>query len=305
MTGPGRPATTRGAGPRPSPLGALPLSFTKMSGAGNDFLVFGERVEAGEREIAAIRKLCRRGTGVGADGVLFVAPERAGNSASRVLADYRNADGSVGRFCGNGTRCAARFAVLRGFAGPETVVLTGWGAVGARISPEGRVTLALPEPVAVGRAVPSLDPPGLTLERDALALLVGVPHLVLFVKEGVDLDALDLGALGPPHRHHPAMRDGANASFVKVLSSSRLAIRTFERGVETETLACGSGAVACAVAANALGRAAPPVSVATRSGQTLEIGFERDGEVARAVTLGGDARVVFEGTLDPEEWEDA
>ncbi len=83
-----------------------------MSGAGNDFLVWDERVSVGEAEIAAIRRLCRRGTGVGADGVLFVA----GDGPGRVVADYRNADGSVGRFCGNGTRCAARFAFLRGLA---------------------------------------------------------------------------------------------------------------------------------------------------------------------------------------------
>lgn len=288
-----------------SPLGALPLAFTKMSGAGNDFLVFGERVPRGEREIAAIRRLCRRGTGVGADGVLFVTAERPADPSSRVVADYVNADGSAGRFCGNGTRCAARYAVLRGFAGSDCVVLTGWGAVGARVSPSGRVTLALPEPVAVGRAVPSLDPVGKTLERDAFAVLVGVPHIVAFVKEDVALEALDLSVLGPSHRHHPTMKEGANANFVKVLSPSRVVLRTWERGVEAETLACGSGAVASAVVASMLRDFAPPVSVTTRSGETLEVGFERDGEVARGVTLGGDARVVFEGTLNPSEWAES
>ena len=104
-----------------SPLAGLPLRFTKMSGAGNDFLVWGERVTLGEAEIAAIRRLCHRGTGVGADGVLFVA----GDGPGRVVADYRNADGSVGRFCGNGTRCAARFAFRRGLAPREMIVRTG------------------------------------------------------------------------------------------------------------------------------------------------------------------------------------
>ena len=288
-----------------SPLGALPLAFTKMSGAGNDFLIFGERAPRGEKEIAAIRRLCRRGTGVGADGVLFVTPESPGDPSSRVVADYLNADGSAGRFCGNGTRCAARFAVLRGLARPACVVLTGWGAVGARVSPSGSVTLALPEPVAMGRAVPTLDVGARTLERDAFALLVGVPHLVAFVKEGIALDTLDLAVLGPSHRHHPAMKEGANANFVKVLGPSRLALRTWERGVEAETLACGSGAVASAVVSSVLWDFAPPVSVATRSLETLEIGFQRDGEMARAVTLRGDARVVFEGTLNPSEWEES
>jgi diaminopimelate epimerase len=286
--------------PRPSPFGSLPLAFTKMSGAGNDFLVFGARVERGPRETEAIRRLCRRGTGVGADGVLFVFAERPGDPSSKIVADYVNADGLAGRFCGNGTRCAARFAVLRGLAGPSLVVATGWGAVGASVRDDGIVALALPEPVAVGRAVPSLDAAGETLERDAFALVVGVPHVVLYVKADIDLDGLDLSILGPLNRRHPALREGANANFVKVLSPSRLAVRTWERGVEAETLACGSGAVASAVVTSFLTGSNPPVSVATRSGETLEVSFVRDGELARDVVLTGDARVVFEGTLQEE-----
>ncbi len=282
----------------PAPFGSLPLAFTKMSGAGNDFLVFGARVERGPKETEAIRRLCRRGTSVGADGVLFVFAEREGDPSSRVVADYVNADGSVGRFCGNGTRCAARFAFLRGLAGPSLVVATGWGAVGATVHADGSVALALPEPVAVGRSVPSLDATGGILERDAFALVVGVPHVILYVKTDVDLDALDLSILGPLNRRHPAMREGANANFVKMLSASRIAVRTWERGVEAETLACGSGAVASAVMTSFLTGSAPPVAVSTRSGETLWVSFVRDGEVARDLTLTGDARVVFEGTLE-------
>lgn len=285
---------------RPSPFGALPHAFTKMSGAGNDFLVFGKRVDRGPRETEAIRRLCRRGTGVGADGVLFVFAKRKGDPSSGIVADYVNADGSVGRFCGNGTRCAARYALLKGLTGPSLVVATGWGAVGATVRDDGSVALALPEPVGVGRAVPSRDTAGETLERDAFALVVGVPHLVLYVRADVDLDALDLSILGPGNRRHPALHEGANANFVKVLAPSRLAVRTWERGVEAETLACGSGAVASAVVTSFLTGARPPVSVATRSGETLEVSFVKDGELARDLTLTGDARVVFEGTLQEE-----
>lgn len=282
-----------------SPLGGLPLRFTKMSGAGNDFLVWGESVRVGAAEVAAIRRLCRRGTGVGADGVLFVFPDGPG----RVAADYRNADGSEGRFCGNGTRCAARFAVLKGLARETLIVRTGWGDVVSRV--EGAdVTLRLPEPVAVGRAVSSLDATG-ALEREAYALTVGVPNVVAFVAEGVDLAALDLSRLGPALRHHPELREGANADVAQVLGPSRLRVRTWERGVEAETLACGSGNVATAVTAAALGRVTPPVHLETRSGQTLRVDFLFEGEVARDVTLAGDARVVYEGTLDPAEWEGA
>ena len=269
-----------------------------MSGAGNDFLVFGEAVLVGAVETEAIRRLCRRGTGVGADGVLFVSPDGRG----RVAADYFNADGSVGRFCGNGTRCAARFAVLSGLAPERLVVRTGWGDVEARVEPR-RVTLDLPEPVAVGRLVPSLDPTG-ALKGDAFALAVGVPHVVAFVAPGADLAALDLARVGPPLRHHPQLRDGANANVVEVLGPGRLRVRTYERGVEAETLACGSGVVASAVTAAALGLAAPPVALETRSLETLTVDFRFDGEVARDVRLAGDARVVFEGTLIPKEWEE-
>ena len=278
-------------------LGGLSLRFTKMSGAGNDFLVWEGAVDVGAAEVDAIRRLCRRGTGVGADGVLFVHRDGPG----RVAADYRNADGSVGRFCGNGTRCAARFAALRGLAPERMTVRTGWGDVPARV--EGaRVTLTLPEPVAVGRAVSSLDATG-ALGREAYALAVGVPHVVAFAAGGVDLATLDLARFGPALRRHPDMREGANANVVEVLGPARLRVRTWERGVEAETLACGSGVVASAVTAYALGLVRPPVSLETRSGETLVVGFRFEGEVARDVTLAGDARVVFEGTLSADEWK--
>jgi diaminopimelate epimerase len=281
-----------------SPLGAFPLAFTKMSGAGNDFLVFGDSIPVGGKELDAMRRLCRRGTGVGADGLLFVTREREG----RVRADYYNADGSVGRFCGNGTRCAARFAVLKGLASGRFVVRTGWGDVGARV--EGaHVVLDLPEPVAIGRAVPSLDPTG-ALKPEAFGLAVGVPHVVAFVAPGVALADLDLSRRGPTLRRHPEMKEGANASFVEVLGKNRLRVRTWERGVENETLACGAGVTACAVTACALGLVAPPVLLETRSGETLTVDFAFAGEIARDVTLAGDARVVFEGTLVPAEWEE-
>jgi diaminopimelate epimerase len=268
-----------------------------MSGAGNDFLVWGGGVTVGAPEVAAIRRLCRRGTGVGADGVLFVHSYGAG----RVAADYYNADGSVGRFCGNGTRCAARFAALHGLASENMTVRTGWGDVAARVD-GARVVLTLPEPVAVGRTVSSLDATG-TLEREAYALAVGVPHVVAFLAGEADLATLDLSRFGPALRRHPEMREGANANLVQVLGPSRLSVRTWERGVEAETLGCGSGAVASAVTACALGHGGPPIALETRSGETLAVNFRFAGEVARDVTLAGDARFVFEGTLDPEEWE--
>lgn len=282
-----------------SPFGALPLGFTKMSGAGNDFILWRDAPAVGAAEIAAIRLLCRRGTGVGADGVLFVE----GVGPGLVAVDYRNADGSEGRFCGNGTRCAARFAFLRGMAPENMVVRTGWGDVPARVE-SAQVSLSLPEPVALGRAVSSLDATK-TLRPAAFALAVGVPHVVAFVGDGVDLATLDLARFGPALRRHPDLREGTNANLVEILGPSRLLVRTWERGVEAETLACGSGVVAAAVTACALGLVRAPVALETRSLETLHVDFRFTGEVARDVTLAGDARVVFEGSLNPHEWEAA
>lgn len=281
-------------------VGGLPRRFLKMSGAGNDFLVFSGRVAVGPREAETIRRLCRRGTGVGADGVLFVHKDAGSGGPGRIVADYFNADGGAARFCANGTRCAARFATLRGLADGALSVSTGWGEIEARVRPDGQVTLALPEPVALERDVPTFDAEGRVLEPSAAYLSVGVEHLVVFAAEGVEVETLDVNALGAPLRRHPDLPAGANVNFVSRRGASRLSVRSYERGVEGETLSCGSGVVAAAVVAAARRGVTPPVSVATRSGSALAVDFRLEGSLARDVTLTGDARVVFEGTLDDE-----
>jgi diaminopimelate epimerase len=270
-----------------------------MSGAGNDFLVFDERVEIGPREAATIRRLCERGTGVGADGVLFLfaAP---GNGGSVVVADYYNADGGSARFCANGTRCSARFAGLRMGTGPELTVRTGWGDVGATVQPGVAVTLRLPEPVAVAEDLPTFDPDEEILERTGARVSVGVPHLVVFTSGRAPLDGIDLSAVAPRLRHHPALPEGANVHLVARSAGGGLAVRSWERGVEGETLGCGSGVVASAVVAASRRGIVPPVTLRTRSGEDLVVDFRLDEGVARDVTLTGDARVAFEGMLDEE-----
>ncbi len=281
-------------------VGGLPARFTKMSGAGNDFLVFSGKPSAGPRQAETIRRLCRRGTGVGADGVLFVdaAPGAGGRLAVELL--YFNADGGPARFCANGTRCAARFAARRHGDAPALLVRTGWGEIPATVRADGNVTLALPEPVALERDVPTFDGAGRLLEGAAAYLVVGVPHLVVFAADGVEVETLDVASLGPPLRRHPELPEGANVNFVTQRDTSRLSVRSYERGVEAETLSCGSGVVASAVVAGFRRGAEPPVSVATRSGSALAVGFRIDGSLARDVTLTGDARFVFEGTLTEE-----
>lgn len=282
-------------------IGGLARGFWKMAGAGNDFLVFPGAAAVGAREAETIRRLCRRGTGVGADGVLFVSEKEApAGERPEVRVDYFNADGGPARFCANGTRCAARFAVLRGLASDELVLHTGWGPISATVRPDGNVTLRLPEPIAVGADVPTFDPAGRLVEPRAASVTVGVPHLVVFCAEGVEVETLDVAALGPPLRRHPALLEGANVNFVSVRGGSRLSVRTFERGVEAETLSCGSGVVAAAVVAGAERGQTPPVSVATRSGSALVVDFRLEGSLAHGVTLTGDARLVYEGLLKEE-----
>jgi diaminopimelate epimerase len=273
-----------------------------MSGAGNDFLVFAARVAVGELESAAIRRICNRRTGVGADGVLFVHEASTGNGPPRIVADYYNADGGASRFCANGTRCAARLARVKLNAPAKLVVQTGWGEVAAHVGEDGRVTLELPSCVAPARTLPTGVGKGI-LRKDSTDVPVGVPHLVVFLESGSDLSTLDLAALGPPLRHHPDMPEGANANFVAVTGPSSLEVRSWERGVESETLSCGSGVVASAVVASLKDGVSPPVTVATRSGETLVVDFRLAGGVARDVKLTGDARLLFEGTLVPSEWE--
>lgn len=281
-------------------LGGMARSFWKMAGAGNDFLVFEGAATVGPREAETIRRLCRRGTGVGADGVLFVSSRAAAGERREIQVDYFNADGGPARFCANGTRCAARFAVLRDLAGEDLVAWTGWGAIGALVREDGNVTLRLPEPIALGGTVPTFDPEGRQVEPHAASLTVGVPHLVVFCAGDLEVETLDVASLGPPLRRHPALPEGANVNFVSVRGGSRLSVRSYERGVEAETLSCGSGVVASAVVAGALRGQLSPVSVATRSGSALVVGFRLEGSLAHDVTLTGDARVVFEGLLTRE-----
>jgi diaminopimelate epimerase len=274
----------------------LPTRFVKMAGGGNDFLLFeADGRPLSEKDRRRIALLCRRGLSVGADGALFLS----GSEQGRVHVDYFNADGGLASFCANGTRCAARYAVTRRLVeGQEPVLETGWGLIAARV--EGAsVTLRLP-----AFAIPG-GPVGISgegLPSEATPINVGVPHLVVFVRG--DLASLPIDRLAPPLRRHPAMPDGANVNFVEVTGPGSIRVRTYERGVEGETLACGSGVVASAIAAARSKLVSAPVVCATRSGAAFTVDFsERDGEIVDA-RLTGDAREIYAGQLNVEAWEE-
>jgi diaminopimelate epimerase len=262
-----------------------------MSGAGNDFLVLeapqAARVQGALEEWT--RRVCRRGLSVGADGVLVVSRIGEGRIGVRFL----NPDGS-GAFCGNGSRCAARYASVRGLAGPRMVLETAGGDVRAEVGPDA-VRLVLPAPQDRGEVALDLAGERLCGRRvDA-----GSPHFVVFVETSVA--AAPLERWGPLARRHAAMgEDGANVDVAAWLGPRVLALRTWERGVEGETLACGSGAVATAFAAALGAGSGGRLTVVPASGVPLGIELPGPPGAPEAAVLEGDARFVFEGEVDAE-----
>ena len=270
-----------------------PLAFAKMAGAGNDFVIIDNRGGAIGDASEFTRRICTRRLSVGADGLILV--ESSSRSSFRIR--YFNADGSLGEFCGNGTRCAARFAFLAGIAPKAMTIETDAGVVEAEVAGE-RVTISLPPPQAY-RAHRPVEVAGKTIRGSSI--LVGVPHYVVFVD---DIWNHDVEAVGRAVRRHAEMQPaGTNVNFVAVRDSSSIDVRTYERGVEAETLACGSGVVASVAVSTLLGKVRPPVSVLTRSGITLDVAMTVSGGELRDVHLSGDARVVYRGTLTPETLE--
>jgi len=261
----------------------------KVEASGNDF-VLGVGSWSGRlaREPELAVRLCERRRGVGADGVLAV--EAVG--PDRVRLRYRNADGSPARFCGNGTRCAARAAVELLALPRRLTVETDWVALPAEVD-GAMVTLELPAPAAPLRAV-ELQSSG----RRWLGwrLEVGVPHLVLPVG---DLDGLELALVAPPLRRHADLgAEGANVDFFSAGAAGEIALRTFERGIEGETLCCGSGVVAAALVAMTEG-APRRLVVRPRSGDALTV--EALGDLATGpIRFTGATRVIAELTPTAE-----
>ena len=266
------------------------MKFTKMNGAGNDFVVVDNLDGSLALSRTAIARLCDRHRGVGADGVLAVEPSRAG-------ADFRmryyNADGGEAEMCGNGARCFARFAARLLPSQPETLSFeTPAGLISARFSGD-LVTIAMSEPRDLREPV-AAEVAGLGSCRVHF-LNTGVPHAVVFVG---DVGAVDVATAGASLRWNPAFApQGANANFAQILPQGSLVLRTFERGVEGETLACGTGVCATALLHHLATGAASPVSVQVRGGEILEVGFDA-ASPPRNVTLTGPADFVFDGEIE-------
>lgn len=263
-------------------------AFYKMSGSGNDFVMVDAMTTPAVELMtpAAVQAICARATGIGADGLVLLEPS--------AVADYRmtylNSDGSRADLCGNATLCSARLATELGVVRKrEFQVETDAGVLSARLLPDTpEVDL---EPVSDVRThLPFRLEAG---ERWIGFALAGVPHLVVRVD---DVSTVDVVGRGRPLRHHRSLPTGANVNFVSPDASGGWRIRTFERGVEGETLACGTGSVATAVLLAESGEAADRVALTTRSGRTLRVRLQRS-ERGWMPSLAGEARIVFQGQL--------
>jgi len=272
------------------------LNFVKMSGAGNDFIVIDNRdgkvAEPGRDELIA--GWCSRRVGIGADGVLLVEPPE-GDADFRMR--YYNADGGEAETCGNGARCISAFAHSVGAAPAQMRFETMVGPYEAKII-EGGVILGMGDPHSLRRDI-DLNLPGIAGSVDAID--TGVPHAVYFVADAAAIDLQDLGA---KIRYHEAFAPaGVNANFAQVLDDGRIAVRTYERGVEGETLACGTGSIAVALVAKLRGLAdKSPVRIQTTGGPVLKIHFEHaksdsGEETFGSIKLEGEARVVYQGVI--------
>ncbi len=262
------------------------LDFTKMNGAGNDFVILDNRTGALALDRTTIARLCDRHRGIGADGLLVVEPAQNG-------ADFRmryyNADGGEAEMCGNGARCFARFAARLKPESEAVSFETMAGVITARLLGDAvQLAMSAPRDLALHIEIEAADAPLV-----AHFVNTGVPHAVIVTDR---LDEVDVARVGAAVRHHRRFAPaGTNANFIQPLESGRVAIRTYERGVEGETLACGTGVVASALVHHELTGAVPPIGVLVRGGDVLKVSFEKTSEGYRNVTLTGPADFVFDG----------
>jgi diaminopimelate epimerase len=271
----------------------MPLPFCKMSGAGNDFIIIDHRKavvpEALMADFAGL--VCRRRFSVGADGLFFIEP------SSHVDFKWRffNSDGSEAEMCGNGARCVARFAYMHGIAAARMRFETLAGIVDAAVA-DTQVTIGMPPPhtMRLDLAVNIGEQRYIVHSVDT-----GVPHIVLFDEE---VDAAKVAVVGRQLRYHPLFAPaGTNVNFVTT-SREGFRVRTYERGVEAETLACGTGAVACALIAAARGLTQSPVTVLTPGGTPLTVRFAGGGDQGPSehVLLKGPAHLIYRGEITAE-----
>jgi diaminopimelate epimerase len=260
------------------------IKFTKLSATGNDFILFDNRDEKfSGKEHDFFRQICQRRQGIGADGILLIGP----SDQFHFSLTYFNSDGYIGEMCGNGARAAAYYSFTHKIA-PSEVEFDVLGVAYQAIVENDWVKLFTPPPVEIR------EKPGVVDEADFQEggyLNVGVPHYVLFVD---DVAKIDVEKIGKKYRYHQAFQPwGTNVNFIEILDQSKLKIRTYERGVEQETLACGTGTISAAIMAKLQKNAKLPVTVQAPGGD-LRVDFDND---MTKILLEGQVKIVYYGQL--------
>lgn len=269
------------------------LKFYKITGGGNDFLLVVDLEDKIPPEAirSAVPKICHRQLSAGADGFILLKP----SSKAHFRWYFFNSDGSEAEMCGNGGRCAARLAYMLGIAPEELSFETRIGIVKARVNGRNvKIELPPPRDLKVGIRIGFED-------KDLVLDFVntGVPHTVLFVE---DLDGLDVKQMGRAIRWHERFSpEGTNVNFVKV-ESGYIRVRTYERGVEDETLACGTGSIASALIAFLKGHVQSPTKVVPKSGEPLTVYYSYVNGTFRDIALEGEVRLVYEGIFKEALW---
>jgi diaminopimelate epimerase len=272
---------------------AFPVPITKMSGAGNDFIIVDHRAGFIPESLQAqfAQQVCRRRFSAGADGLILIENAEDADFSWK----FYNSDGSVAEMCGNGARCAARLAYRMGIAGRRMRFETLAGVIEAEILGEQEhVSVRMTDPFGYRNGIlVALGGP----ERELFFVNTGVPHVIVFV-ESDDTPVREWGRLLRFHEHfEPA---GTNVNFVRIIEDGNLFVRTYERGVEDETMACGTGVVASAIVSAVQGVTESPVTVTTTGGEELTVQFELEDGIVSDVYLQGAARIVYEGELSAE-----
>lgn len=273
-------------------LAAIPLPFVKMSGAGNDFILIDHRRQAIHPEAMAefARLVCRRKYSIGADGLILIEDTEGADFQWK----FFNADGSVAEMCGNGARCAARFAYMHGIAPARMRFETLAGTIEASVSDiDVAVKMTNPRDFKLHQKV-NVEGRDIVLH----SVDTGVPHAVIFVD---DIDEVDICGLGRRIRHHEAFHPaGTNVNFIGRVGE-QYKVRTYERGVENETLACGTGATAAVLMIAHLEGKSSPIEIVTSGGDRLTILFDlQEGPNAEDVFLKGPAHIIYKGELTAE-----
>jgi len=254
------------------------FNFTKMVGSGNDFIVIQGKPSGNLAALA--KRLCDRRFGIGADGLLVLEKSQKADIRMRIF----NADGSEAEMCGNGARCAALFSGKK-----KLRLITGAGIVNAEVYGK-RVKVEITDPKNIKLDLP-IKVNGRLIKVNFIN--TGVPHTVVFVN---GINAIDVRRIGASIRNHPKFKPaGTNVNFMEVKGLNTIRIRTYERGVEDETLACGTGSVACALVFALKNNLDDLVKVKTQSGETLKVYFQRVNCKFNNVWLEGGAKIVYNG----------